>query len=302
MGTLIETVATAKPSSFQPGIKHNSIKLAADAASSSIKKAKLDPDQIAILVNTGIYRTDNIGEPAMAAVIQNMIKGHPFWKLKKRKQTTNQTFSFDLINGGCGFINAIQLVDSMMHSGNLLKGLIVTVDVEPILGYSKGYNFAPIAAALILTPGENEKKGFVKFRSDTYLEYKDSFKGQLVFSETKQKSMIIIDQSKAYLKACLACTEDSIKKFLEADKLSLNDIDLIIPSQTPLGLPEALNQIPGLKDKTVMTGFEPGELHTAGPAYALEQIWNRQAFKKAKNILFVTVSAGITTAIALYRK
>ena len=301
MGTLIETVATAKPSSFQSGIKHNSTKLAADAASSSIKKAKLDPDQIAILVNTGIYRTDNIGEPAMAAVIQDMIKGHTFWKKKKRKQTTNQTFSFDLINGGCGFINAIQLVDSMMHSGNLQKGLIVTADVEPIPGYSKGYNFAPIAAALILTPGEKEK-GFVNFRSDTYLEYKDSFKGQLIFSETKQKSMITIDQTETYLDACLACTKDSIKKFLEANELSLNDIDLIIPSQTPLGLPEALNQIPGLKDKTVMTDFAPGELHTAGPAFALEQIWNSQLFTSAQNILFVTVSAGITTAIALYRK
>jgi 3-oxoacyl-[acyl-carrier-protein] synthase III len=199
------------------------------------------------------------------------------------------------------FINAIQLVDSMMHSGNLQKGLIVTADVEPIPGYSKGYNFAPIAAALILTPGEKEK-GFVNFRSDTYLEYKDSFKGQLIFSETKQKSMITIDQTETYLDACLACTLDSIKKFLEADGLSFNDIDLIIPSQTPLGLPEALNQIPGLKDKTVMTDFAPGELHTAGPAYALEQIWNSQQFTRAQNILFATVSAGITTALALYRK
>ncbi|MBT4290596.1 MAG: hypothetical protein HOD92_24995 [Deltaproteobacteria bacterium] len=301
MGTLIETVAIATPSYNQIGVQHNSTKLAADAAIHSIQKANLNPEQIEILINTGIYRTDNIGEPAMAAVIQDLIKAHPFGIKKKRLPPKNQTFSFDLMNGGCGFINAIQLIDGLMNSGSLHKGIIVTADVEPRPGFSEGYSFAPIAAALILKPGK-KNQGFIQFGSDTYLEYKDRFTGQLVFSKSRQKSLLILDQTETYLDACIRCSNESINKFLETNKLNINDIDLIIPSQTPQGLPDALNQISALEGKVVIANTDLGELHTAGPAFALEKIWSSQQYNKAQNILFVTVSAGITTAVALYRK
>ena len=301
MGTRIETVATATPSSNQNGIQHNSNKLAADAAINSMQKANLEPDQIEILINTGIYRTDNIGEPAMAAVIQDLIKEYPFGKKKKNLPQKKQTFSFDLMNGGCGFINAIQLIDGLMHSGALQKGIVVTADVEPRPGFSEGYHFAPIAAAMILSPGEKDQ-GFTQFSSDTYLEYKDRFTGQLVFSESRQKSLLILDQSEKYLNACIQCSTESINKFLGTTTLDINDIDLIIPSQSPHGLPEALNQVTSFKGKVISSSTDLGELHTAGPAFALEKIWNHPQFNHAKNILFATVSAGITTAVALYRK
>ena len=58
-----------------------------------------------MLINAGIYREDNMGEPALAALIQEDIganRGQP-------PIGGHGTFSFDLINGTCGVINAIQL-------------------------------------------------------------------------------------------------------------------------------------------------------------------------------------------------
>ena len=120
--------------------------------------------------------------------------------------------------------------------------------------------------------------------------------------KSRQKSLLILDQTETYLDACIRCSNESINKFLETNKLNINDIDLIIPSQTPQGLPDALNQISALEGKVVIANTDLGELHTAGPAFALEKIWSSQQYNKAQNILFVTVSAGITTAVALYRK
>ena len=58
-----------------------------------------------MLINAGIYREDNMGEPALAALIQEDIganRGQP-------PIGGHGTFSFDLMNGTCGVISAIQL-------------------------------------------------------------------------------------------------------------------------------------------------------------------------------------------------
>ncbi len=298
MGTSIKTIATVFSDQAHEK-KHDSTKIAAKAARLAIQKAQINADRIGILINTGVYRTDNIGEPAIAAIIQDMIKDEETSLSNQKDDENNRTFAFDLLNGGCGLINAIQIVDNMLQNGPVQKGLVVTVDVEPIPDYSDGYVYAPASAAMLLS-SESSMAGFQKFESATYPEYMDQYKGELVFSKTQKKSILVIEREQAYLEACVACATQSIDQFLKNVGLTRADIDLIIPSQTPDQFAASIGKQPGFEGK-VEKVENIKELHTAGPVFALEQAMNADVFSRAKNILFVTVGAGISTALALYQ-
>ncbi len=71
-----------------------------------------------MLINAGIYREDNMGEPALAALIQEDIGAN----LGQPPIGGHGTFSFDLINGTCGVISAIQLQSGFLRSGVIRLG------------------------------------------------------------------------------------------------------------------------------------------------------------------------------------
>ena len=56
-----------------------------------------------VLVHTGVYRDENICEPAMAPFIQRRVGANPALP----PLGAPGTFSFDLVNGGCGFLSAV---------------------------------------------------------------------------------------------------------------------------------------------------------------------------------------------------
>ena len=85
---------------------NSSIQLAVEAAKSCIKKAEVNMQDISTLANVGIYRDENMFEPSMAALIQKGI-GMSLDITKYLDQ--KPSFSFDLMNGAAGAINAFQI-------------------------------------------------------------------------------------------------------------------------------------------------------------------------------------------------
>ena len=84
--------------------------------------------------------------------------------------------------------------------------------------------------------------------------------------------------------------------------LTVRDIDLVISSQSPAGFTTELDMFFGSEGKVVAANSVlKGELHTAGPAFALRRAWDDGSFERAGNILFVTVGSGISNAVALYK-
>ncbi|RJO79266.1 hypothetical protein D5S18_02730 [Nocardia panacis] len=69
--------------------------------------ADLAPDAVDLLINTGVYRDDNLMEPAIAALVQK--------KTEINLSYTGQpapALSFDLMNGPCGFLDAIEVLET----------------------------------------------------------------------------------------------------------------------------------------------------------------------------------------------
>ena len=105
MGTVIEQV------SLTDGgwrTRHSALRLAVKAAKHCLHEAGRNADDIDLLINAGIYRDRNLAEPALAAMIQEDIGANP----EDPHEQAHGTFSFDVSNGSCGVLTALQIVDA----------------------------------------------------------------------------------------------------------------------------------------------------------------------------------------------
>lgn len=297
MGVKIDMIAVSRPGSvFNTG---NSIELSVKAASRCLSDAGIDPLDLGLLINTGVYRYKNIGEPSIASLIQKKI----FYK-KLPDDNSENTFSFDLNNGGCGWLTGIQLIRESIINGKISCGLVVTGDSEPFRGLSQGFKFQPAAAALLLSLSK-DPRGFTLFRSYTFSDHNLELISHTYYGHLKWKrngsNILLVRQKESYLDLCADCAAGSLLDFLDGSGLSLNDIDLIIPSQSPEGFVNKIRDRTGISDKIVEVNEKGNRwLHTAGPAFALKKVWDDNRFKTSERVIFLTVGSGINVSVALY--
>ena len=280
-----------------------SVYLAVKAANNTIDAMGIDPGELGLLVNSGIYRDKNITEPSTASFIQRKIGANPLYDGER------STFSFDILNGGCGLVTGMQLVDTFISSGAIEKGIIVTADTNPDPGLTRGFDFKPAGAAVILQSA-NSGKRFRAFRSYTYPDYIGGFESSIDFEngggkklsgKPKGRNILSIVEKKKYAENCVKCGTEALSDFLSELDMTLKEIDLIIPSQSPDGFIEGLIKKGGIdRSEIVDVTRSIGLIHTAGPGIALSKAMKDGSFDKSKNVLFLTVGAGITVSIALY--
>jgi len=301
MGTLINMVAVARPHlRFYPG---NSIRLSARAARQCLIDSGVKPGDLGLIINTGIYRHRNIGEPAIAALIQEMISTKRANKVNSCN--CNNTFSFDLNNGGCGMMTGIEIIHGSLNNHEISYGMVVTGDSEPFPGMSKEFNINSAAAAIILSES-NDSNGFSLFRTYHYPKYSEEFRSCTFYNKTgnngKGKNILNVIQKASYLDFCVDCAVKSLFTFLDECGKALDEIDLIIPSQSPTGLTKKMKIHIGMDDNFIELSNKGNKVfHTAGMAFALKKVWDDNRFKNSKNIIFLTVGSGINVSVALYK-
>src|SRR6266567_3307842 len=104
--------------------RHSALRLAVAAAKTCLQQAGRDPDDVDLLVNAGVYRDRNLAEPALAALIQEDIGANP----EDPHDDAHGTFSFDIANGACGVLTALQVIDGFLRSGAIHRALVVASD------------------------------------------------------------------------------------------------------------------------------------------------------------------------------
>lgn len=296
MGARIESVATSRSRAgpFGRGALH----LSDDAARRCIERSGHHPDDIDLLVNAGLYKDRNMAEPALASIIQEDIganPGHP------PRLDHHGTFSFDVMNGGCGAVSAAHLVDVFVRTGAAHLGLIVAGDADPAPGTSRAFPFPPVGGAILLSHVEADE-GFARFAFRTYPEHADLFEVRLCWEPSIRHNVLEVREDPRFALRCVECAAEATTAFLSAVGLRTEDVDLAIASQYPPSFPVDLARGIGLpSDRVPTVRPELASAHTAGPIAALESAIESGRFARARNVLFVTAGAGVTVAIALYR-
>jgi 3-oxoacyl-[acyl-carrier-protein] synthase-3 len=304
MGTRIEAACA------QVGNGHRKMtarRLADAAARTCFTLAGCRPSDVDMLINVGVYREDNMGEPALAALIQEDIGAN----LGQPPTGGTGTFSFDLFNGSCGVITALQVESGLLRSGVIRRGTVVSSDVQPDLE-NPGTRFLRPAGGAILLRWDDSLAGFTDFHTETFPEYEDLFTSGLVWRERhgirvpRQGSgdnRMVVTVKPGYHARLADCAEEATRRFLRRLGLGVEDIDLFVPAPSAPDFLDPLRArlgIPG--DRVAYTPEDLEGTHTTGPIAALQVAIKSGRLAEARTTLLLAAGAGITVALALYRQ
>jgi len=304
MGTRIEAASALTSHGLR---KPTARRLADAAARTCLAHAGKEPGDVDMLINAGIYREDSMGEPALAALIQEDIGAN----LGQPPIGGHGTFSFDLLNGICGVITAIQIESGLLDSGVIRLGAIVASDVDPGHLHPGAVVLQPTAGAILLGRDE-ELAGFTDFYTETFPEYDDLFASGLVWQERHGHRVprqavgqheMVIECKPGYAARLADCAEEASRRFLRRLGLGWGEIDLVVPAPSSPDFLDALVTRLGVPGDRVAYLTEDLEgAYTAGPIAALQAAIKSGRLGEARTTLMLAAGAGITVALALYRQ
>jgi 3-oxoacyl-[acyl-carrier-protein] synthase III len=303
MGTHIEAACAQAGR----GRRATARRLADNAARTCCTLAGRRPRDVDMLINVGVYREDNMGEPALAALIQEDIGAN----LGEPPTSGPGTFSFDLLNGACGVITALQIESGMLRSGVIRLGAVVSSDVHPDLENS-GEPFLRPTGGAILVRWDDGLAGFTDFSTETFPEYEDLFTSGLMWRERSGiraprqgngHHRMVVAVGPGYHARLADCAEEATRRFLRRSGLGIEDIDLLVPAPSAPGFLDQLQSKLGIHgDRVAYTPEDLDGAYTTGPIAALQAAIKSGRLAEARNTLLLAAGAGITVALALYRQ
>jgi len=301
MGTRIEAVATATRGGLS--VLRGSLGLSDVAARTCLQRGARRADELDLLIHAGLYKPRNLAEPALASIIQEDIganPGHP------STSGHHGTFSFDVINGGCGVLTALQLVDTFVGGNSAGLGMIVAADADPSPDTSRDFRFAPVGGAVLLGH-DSGGRGFSRFDFRTFVEDRGLFEAAIRWHPGsgflgRGKNVLVVREDSDFGPRCVARATEVVSEFLDREGLVPRDVDLLIANTMPRGFAHEVARGLGIPDDRVPR-VRAGLLgaHTAGPLASLEASIASGRFATARHVLFVSAGAGITIGVGLYR-
>lgn len=294
MGTIIEATATAEGGSL------GALGLADAAARLCLERAKRTAEEVDLLINAGVYNDKGISEPAVASLIQEDIGAN----LEQRPGAGQGTFSFDVRNGGCGMLSGIQLVDGMLASKTVTLGLVVASDIDPDPGVSEGFGFPAVGGA-VLVSADDSRAGFTAFRCATFPEFGGLFQSDVAWRDDiglggsdQGRNVLTVEIAQSYADRAVECAESTVRELAADGVLDLGEVDVLVATASVPGFAAALAKRLGVSAARVALPSQAlAGAHTAALAVALQSV----RLEVGRTALFVSVGAGITVVVALYR-
>jgi 3-oxoacyl-[acyl-carrier-protein] synthase-3 len=291
MGTVIDRVGLAHPRWRD---RHSALHLAVTAAKHCLQRNGCGPDELDLVVNAGIYRDRNLGEPALAALIQDDIGANP----EDPHVGAHGTFSFDIANGACGVLTGLQIVDGFLRSRSIHRALIVTSDADPGHGMSEHFPFSAAGAALLCRWTDDDYGlSRVSWVNADVADGAETFSATVGFADAR--NVLRFNQSAAIDEQFAAAAVEAARACLDAQSARLEDIDLIVAAPARPGYRAALSQLVGVPVEKICIA-DDHRMHTAALAAALEPEIER--LPAGARVLFVAAGAGVTAGAALYRQ
>ncbi|MFJ4652648.1 hypothetical protein ACIP5Y_15410 [Nocardia sp. NPDC088792] len=275
------------------------VELSGRAARRAMENAGVQPGQVGVLINAGIFRDSNTVEPAVSALIQKAAGiGLDYVKEDPR------SFSFDLMNAGSGVLNAVQVAQAVLATGSTEHVLIVSGDTHPSLERSAGdseFPYATAGAALLLEfTDEPDGFGRVHTVAGTGTPVVESYVDVATMGD-KGRGLMTVERDADFEDRLLAVASDAARKALADADREHATIALIASTPAP-GFPERLAAELGLAADAVRTpDLSQGDPHTAALPLAYDAAVQDDSLNAFSHVLFVAAGAGPSAAAVLYR-
>ncbi|MGW0249696.1 hypothetical protein ACWDYH_24020 [Nocardia goodfellowii] len=293
MGVRIKATGTSRGNGTNSIVEHSG-----HAARISLERAGIGPEQVGVLINTGVFRDSNTVEPAIAALIQKAAG----IGLDYHAKDDARTFSFDLMNGAVGVLNAVQVATSILATGSTEHVLIVSGDTHPSLtrfAADDEFPYATAGAALLLERGD-DTEGFGEVHTATgpggpaVQSYVDT-----ATMGTVGRTVMTVERDPDFTDRLLAVAVQAARAALADQELS--GIALIASTPSPQ-FPKLLADALGIDQDAVRTpDLSDGDPHTAALPLAYDHAVARDSLGGYSRVLFVAAGAGPAAAAVLYR-
>lgn len=138
----------------------DSLAAAAGAVDTALCRSGISPDAVDLLVHAGVYRTDYIYEPAMAALIAARLRPSI-----PSCAGLDGPLCFDVSDGALGFLRALHVAHAAITSQRSDIAVVGTseVDINARVGRGSVLGIATGAGAVVLAPGRDDGTGFTGF-------------------------------------------------------------------------------------------------------------------------------------------
>jgi len=266
--------------------------LAIKAANDLIKKKKLEPDTIDLVIVSTI--TPDFHGASTAPTVASQINAF-------------NAYAFD-INAACsGFLYGMSTATSYIESGRYKKVLLIGADMmSSIVDYtdrSTSILFGDGAGAVLIEPSKNDFGWEDEFlRSDgvgaEWLKIKAGGSLHPTSKETFEKKWHYITQDgKTVFKSAVSEMANATEQIIIRNKLDPNDIKYLLPHQANKRIIDATAEKINLdKNKVLMNIEEYGNTTAATIPLLMHDYENN--FKKGDKIILAAFGAGLTWGAA----
>ena len=266
--------------------------LAIKAANDLIKKKKLEPDTIDLVIVSTI--TPDFHGASTSPTVASQINA-------------SNAYAFD-INAACsGFLYGMSTATSYIESGRYKKVLLIGADMmSSIVDYtdrSTSILFGDGAGAVLIEPSKNEFGWEDEFlRSDgvgaEWLKIKAGGSLYPTSKETFEKKWHYITQDgKTVFKSAVSEMANATEQIIIRNKLNPNDIKYLLPHQANKRIIDATAEKINLDKNKVLMNIEEYGNTTAATIPLLMHDYESN-FKKGDKIILAAFGAGLTWGAA----
>jgi 3-oxoacyl-[acyl-carrier-protein] synthase-3 len=298
MGAVITSTAVSTAREVRSSIAH-----ASTAANECLRRVGVRPEQVDLLINTGVYRDENMAEPAMAALVQKEVGMNLDYV---RDPTPHAGFSFDLMNGACGVLNAVQVAGAFLAAGSAEHVLVVSSDAHPSNSAQPepGFPYATVGAAMLLERAVDGASGFGRVHTarsdDTSV---DATAGYIDMPNVgvRGRQSITVRRDADQRRGLVGFAVAQARHHAAAEGIDLARTLLVASQPTPAFAADVARLLGIGADAVVTVDGVDGDPHSSALTLAYHGAVASGQTARYPQVLFLAVGAGATLACSFYR-
>lgn len=288
----IEAAGTFFPTG---GGRLDSLDLLAGAATKCLDAASRSIDDVDLLIQCGVYKSDFVNEPAIATLAAGRLG-------LGKVSSARKALAFDLMNGALGFLDGCFCGIAMLQAGRHRQVIVAAAEVEnnaavPSLGL-RGLREG--ASAVLLGVAGEGGEGFGGFLFCDHYEHIDSFETHM--SNLDGNCRMVFRRRGDLEPAYLACLEEAFRSLLEREGIEPGQVAAVLPPQVSRSFVASLRErLPVKADVVIDASCGQQDCFTSSLACSLEELRRARPPRAGDIGIILGVGAGIQAVAAVYR-
>ena len=274
----------------------DSVALASDAVRACLADHGGAHHEVDLLVNTGVYRNDFIGEPAMAALIAGQVQ------LNATEESWGRamTLAYDLANGACGFLHACRNIQAMVFSGKSKKALCVSSEIDNNKKHAPNQILGLKESGCAVLLEESPQKGFIRFLFKYFPEFHEVLRTEVNWEENGNP-FLQISRTQDMERLILENVPLLIEELLTQEKLGLGDIQVFVPPQLSGAFVRQLTNHLNWPESKVVNLNDHQNYYTCSTVFGIKEALEKGMIREGDCGLILEAGSGLMLAAALYQ-